>query len=70
MKQILSVNMTRKEAVDLLMTGIYVHRVGVRPPDPNLYLTVEHIFDKQSSVIRNIWTGEEKIELWDNIEFA
>jgi hypothetical protein len=62
--------MTGEEAADLLMTGIYVRRVGVIPADRNLYLTIRHLIDGESSVLRNIWTGEEIIELWDNIEFV
>ena len=65
-----TVRMTGEEAADLLMTGVYVRRAGVVPVDPNLYVTVRHLYGRQSSVIRNIWTGEEKIELWDNIEFS
>jgi hypothetical protein len=61
---------TGEEAADLLMTGVYVRRVGVTPADRNLYLTIKHLCDRQSSVLRNIWTGEEKVELWDHIEFA
>jgi hypothetical protein len=63
-------NMSREEAVDLILTGIYVRRVGVSPADRNVYLTIKHLYDQESSVLRNIWTGEEIIELWDHIEFA
>jgi hypothetical protein len=70
MMKMCSVRMTGKEAADLLMTGICVRRVGVYPPDRNLYLTIRHLIDCESSVLRNIWTGEEIIELWDNIEFV
>jgi len=70
MKHIYSVNMTGEEAVDLILSGVYVRRVGVIPPDPNLYLTIRHLYDRESSLLRNVWTGQEKIELWDNIEFA
>ncbi len=70
MKHACTFRMTGEEATDLIMTGIYVRRVGVYPPDPNLYLTVRHLPGLESSVLRNIWTGEEIIELWDNIEFV
>jgi len=62
--------MSGEEAADLLMNGVYVRRVGVSPADPNLYLTVRHLCDRESSVILNILTGEEIIELWDKMEFA
>jgi hypothetical protein len=62
--------MSGEEAADLLMNGVYVRRVGVTPADRNLYLTIRHLIDRESSVLRNIWTGEEIIELWDHIEFA
>lgn len=62
--------MTGEGAADLLMTGVYVRRVGVTPADRNLYLTVRHLYDCESSVLRNIWTSEERVEGWDNIEFA
>jgi hypothetical protein len=68
--QTYTVRMTREEVVDLLMTGVYVRRVGVRPPDSNLYITVKHIADRQSTVIRNVWTGKDLICLWSEIEFA
>lgn len=70
MKHIFSVNMTGQEVADLILSGVYVRRVGVFPTDPNLYLTIRHLYDRKSSVIRNIWTGEEQVELWDNIEFS
>lgn len=70
MRNMRSVRMTGKEAADLLMTGIYVRRVGVTPADRNLYVTVRHILDRESSVIRNVVTGEERLEGWDNIEFS
>jgi hypothetical protein len=69
MKNIYSFKMTGEEAAGLLMTGIFVRRVGVNPPDPSLYLTVRHLLDIESTVIRNVITGEERVELWDHIEF-
>jgi len=63
-------NMSGEEAADLILTAVYVRRVGVVPADPNLYLTVRHLYGKQSTVIRNVWTQEEKIVPWDNLEFA
>lgn len=65
-----SATISGEEAADLLMTGVYVRRVGVSPPDPNVYLTVRHLLDRESSVIRNVRTGEERLEGWDNIEFS
>jgi hypothetical protein len=65
-----TIKMTGKEAADLILSGVYVRRVGVVPADPNLYLTIRHLYDRESSVLRNVWTGQEKIELWDRIEFA
>jgi hypothetical protein len=70
MKNMSSIRMTGEEAADLLMTGVYVRRMGVVPADPNLYLTVMHLYDRESSILRNILTGEEKVEVWDHIEFA
>ena len=70
MKNMCSVQIDRRGAADLLMTGVYVRRVGVTPADRNLYLTIRHVIDCESTVLRNIWTGEEKIEAWDHIEFA
>jgi len=72
MKQTLSytVKMTREQAADLILSGVYVRRVGVTPSDPNLYLTIRHLYDRESSVIRDVWTGQEKIVPWDHIEFA
>ncbi len=70
MNHIYSVNMTGEEAADLILSGVYVRRVSVIPPDPNLYITVRHLYDRESSIIRNVWTGQEKIVPWDNIEFA
>ena len=65
-----STRMTGEEAADILMTGVYVRRVGAVPADANLYVTIRHLYDCESSVLRNIWTGEEIIELWDKIEFS
>ena len=65
-----SVKMTGKEAADIILSGAYVRIVGVVPEDQNLYLTIRHLYDRESSVIRNVWTQEEKIVPWDNIEFA
>ena len=62
--------MTGEEAADLLMTGVYVRRVGIDPLDRNLYVTIGHLHDIESSILRNVWTGQEVIELWDKIEFS
>jgi hypothetical protein len=70
MRKMCSAKMSDQEAADLLMTGVYVRRVGVTPADQNLYVTVRHILDLESSVIRNVVTGEERLEGWDNIEFS
>jgi hypothetical protein len=70
MKNMCSLKMTGEEAADMLMTGVYVRRVGVTPADPNLYLTIRHLYDRESSVLKNILTGEEQIAPWDNIEFT
>ncbi len=70
MRQMCSIILTREEAADLLMTGIFVRRVGVTPADRNLYVTVKHILDSESSVIRNVVTGNEMTVSWDNIEFS
>jgi len=70
MKRTCTFKMTGEETADLLMTGIYVRRVGVTPADRNVYVTVKHILDSESSVIRNVLTGEELIAAWDKIEFA
>jgi hypothetical protein len=64
------VKMTGTAAAELILSGVYVRRVSVIPHDPNLYITVKHLYDCESSVLKNVWTGEEKIELWDRIEFA
>jgi hypothetical protein len=61
---------TGKDAADLLMNGVYVRRVGVTPADHNLYLTVRHLYDRESTILRNVWTGAERICAWDEIEFA
>ena len=65
-----SVRMTGEEAADLILSGVYVRRVGVRPADRNLYLTIRHLYDRESSVLRNVRTGAERICAWDEIEFA
>lgn len=65
-----SVNVTGEEAADLLMSGVYVRRVRVTPSDPKLYLTIRHLYDRESTVLRNVRTGEERICPWDEIEFA
>ena len=70
MRQSYSVKMSGEQAADLLLLGVHVHRVGVTPPDPNLYVTVRHLYHRQSSIIRNVWTGEEQACSWDEIEFA
>jgi len=70
MRKMCSAKMTGQEAADFLMTGVYVRRVGVTPADRNRYVTVRHILDLGSSVIRNVVTGEERLERWDNIEFS
>ncbi len=63
-------NMTGEEAADLILSGVYVRRVGVVPEDSNLYLTVRHLYDCESSVLRNVRTGKQRVEVWDRIEFA
>ncbi len=70
MKPTRTIKMGGEEAADFLMTGVYVYRVGVVPADHNLYLTVRHLYDCESSVLRNIRTGGEKVEVWDHIEFV
>jgi hypothetical protein len=70
MKHTCTFRMTGEEAADLLMTGVYVRRIGVTPADRNLYLTIRHLISRESSILRNVWTGEERVELWDKIEFA
>jgi hypothetical protein len=70
MKNMCSLRMTGKEAADLLLTRVYVRRVGGVPADRNLYMTVRHLYDRESSILRNVRTGQEVIERWDNIEFS
>ncbi|MGO9572569.1 MAG: hypothetical protein ACLP5H_34060 [Desulfomonilaceae bacterium] len=70
MKHTCTFTLTGEEAADSLMNGVYVRRVGVTPADRNLYLTIRHLYDRESSILRNVGTGQEVIELWDNIEFA
>jgi hypothetical protein len=59
-----------EDAADLMMTGVYVRRVGITPADTNLYLTIRHRYGCESSILKNVETGHEVIELWDRIEFA
>ena len=62
-------NMSRKEAVDLILTGIYVRRVGVSPADRNVYLTISTL-QPRKQCIEEYLDGRREIELWDHIEFA
>lgn len=70
MKRIYSKTLTGQEAADLLMTGVFVKRIsGTRRERRQLYLTVAHKVDHQTSIIRDVLTGEEVELPWDEIEF-
>ncbi|MFC1834125.1 hypothetical protein ACFL2Q_05250 [Thermodesulfobacteriota bacterium] len=70
MKKIISKTLTRQEAADLLMTGVLVRRIsGTEKQRRQLYLTVAHDVDFQTTVIRDVDTGKETELSWDEIEF-
>ena len=70
MKKIVSRKLSGQEAADLLMTGVLATRAHGTPHERRqLFVTVGHDVDSQTTVIRDVATGNE-IELpWDEIEF-
>ncbi|GEM_PF-1992577 len=71
MKKVLSKTLTGQEVADLLMTGVFVRRITGTPKERRqLYLTVSHHVDSQTSLVRDVRTGEDVELPWDEIEFA
>lgn len=68
MWKIKSVTMEREQAVDTLMSGIYVRRVFPRG-DNTVYLTLGHDLDNQRTLCQDILSGERLWLSWDDLEF-
>ena len=60
-----------EQAVDALMTGIYVKRVSKQgeSSDPNLYITLSHDIGKETTTVQSVFTGKRVTLPWDEIEF-
>ena len=71
MLKVKEITMTPDQAVEALMTGIYVQRIPKQgePPDPNVYLTILHDIDNETTTVQGVFTGEQMTLSWDEIEF-
>lgn len=71
MLKVKTITMKPEQAIDALMTGIYVQRVSKQggPSDPNLYITLSHDIGKETTIVQSIFTGERVTLRWDEIEF-
>lgn len=71
MRRIITKRMSGQEAVDLFMTGVFVKRVGgTRSERQQVFVTVAHDAQAETSTIRNVSTGEEVELPWSFVEFA
>ena len=71
MVKVKTITMRPEQAVDALMTGIYVQRVSKQgeASDPNVYLTIKHDLGNETTTVQSVFTGKRVTVSWDDIEF-